>query len=76
QGLVKGPAAHSFQAPTLIGCFVVKEQGSCPNLAALNMSRLAVTALLQRNEIMKQFFWLVKLRVLCGAFWPSTATAS
>jgi hypothetical protein len=57
--------AHSFQAPTLIGCQIFKEQGNAnsvlhPNL--LNRFRFRVLLFQQqRNEIMKDFFDPVKL---------------
>jgi hypothetical protein len=56
---------HSHQAPTLIGCLIVKER-YCQILYYLLPARfatplsLAPRCLQQRNEIMKKFFSLVK----------------
>jgi hypothetical protein len=60
--------AHSFQAPTLIGCQIFKEQGTrllnyefCTAfllLPDISLSRFVSEA---ENEIMKDFFDTVKL---------------
>jgi len=56
---------HSHQAPTLIGCLVVKERYCqiryylLPAHFATPLS-LALRCLQQRNEIMKKFLSLVK----------------
>ncbi len=61
--------AHSFQAPTLIGCQIFKEQGTqhcvfCTTVTTYLLSgafRFRVLFQKQRNEIMKDIFDTVKL---------------
>jgi hypothetical protein len=54
---------HSFQAPTLIGCQIFKEQGTA-NFVMLLVFPLSFLLLVihqkQRSEIMKEFFVHVK----------------
>ena len=59
--------AHSFQAPTLIGCQIFKEQGTAYSVLryfyfrAFRTFRFRVLFQKQRNEIMKDIFDTVKL---------------
>ncbi|MDP4969698.1 MAG: hypothetical protein NWQ00_04570, partial [Burkholderiaceae bacterium] len=54
---------HSFQAPTLIGCQIFKEQGNTNNDSVSTVfacNEHLIMRQKQRNEIMKEFFVHVK----------------